>query len=157
MTPTLAIASLPAACEEAGFVCAFADGARPAVRVLRAAARQIERAARRAWPIEGCGLLLGRGREIRVAFEVPNLRRECPRLMAGRSDYSLDGLAAMRAERAARYAGLVLLGYFHTHPSGVLRLSDHDRACVLWPDLPPALHIVAAPDGRWRLFEFLGG
>ena len=69
---------------------------------------------RRAYPREGCGILLGRDGETReVTMAWP-----CRNAYDGeRKDrFQLDPLEQLAAERYARGEGLDVLGFFHSHP-----------------------------------------
>lgn len=46
--------------------------------------------------------------------------------------FSIDPLQQLRAERAAEKEGLVLLGYYHSHPDHPARPSEYDREHA-WP------------------------
>ncbi|GEM_PF-4300808 len=95
---------------------------------------QCVRAAEAAFPLEACGVLLGRGvagrsevrrpspprpertrpRGIRLhlAVSLPNLAADPFRA------FLIDPLALMRVEKEARREGLEILGIFHSHPEG---------------------------------------
>ncbi len=102
-------------------------------------------AARRAAPREACGLLLGNRAHVRLLVEVRNRA-------ARAGEFELDALDAAAAERAARGAGLELLGYFHSHPLGDATPSALDRAADAFPGCGPRLHLIVTPAGRWRLY-----
>ncbi|MFW6198581.1 MAG: M67 family metallopeptidase, partial [Acidobacteriota bacterium] len=76
---------------------------------------RIHRAARRGYPHEVCGLLLGRhlddGVLVERAVRVPN---RSPDRRADR--YVLDPLGFLRFERLAEGRGLEVVGIWHTHP-----------------------------------------
>jgi len=73
--------------------------------------------ARRAHPMEACGLLLGhRGlTQIRVA-ELSLSPSPRPRQALGR--FELDALHLVQSEDRARSRGMQLLGLWHSHPGG---------------------------------------
>lgn len=80
-------------------------------------------------PVESCGLLRGRGRVVLAAPAAANVAAN------PHNSFEIDPAALIAAHRAARRAGgLALLGYYHTHPSGVAMPSATDARC-------------AAPDG----------
>ena len=74
----------------------------------------IRRRARRAYPRECCGLLLGEttagGARVRAALPARNLDA------APRHGYFIDPRALLRGHRAARRHGLDVVGYYHSHP-----------------------------------------
>jgi proteasome lid subunit RPN8/RPN11 len=81
----------------------------------------MQAAARESAPEECCGLLLGRGavEEVRAAENVA----------ADRSRrFEIDPQALIDAHRAARAGGLEVVGYYHSHPSGLAEPSAIDRA-----------------------------
>jgi proteasome lid subunit RPN8/RPN11 len=109
-----------------------------------------------AYPLEGCGVLVGAvegaGEGARVSVRsVSGAANLSPR---GRDRYELDPLAIVRAERAAREAGLDVVGFWHSHPDhpAVPSRLDTERA---WADY---LYVIVStsPGGSlevhaWRL------
>jgi proteasome lid subunit RPN8/RPN11 len=77
------------------------------------------------YPEECCGLLLGRlegsERLVEAALPVPNLRQEerRRRFLIGPDTYR-------EAERLAAERGLVLIGFYHSHPDHPARPSAYD-------------------------------
>ena len=78
-------------------------------------------AAASAAPDEACGLLLGREGAIDRVQPCANVAGEPRRF------FEIDPAALIAAHRAERGGGPVLLGYFHSHPSGVAEPSAEDR------------------------------
>ena len=78
--------------------------------------------AQRAHPRECCGLLLGQGERVALAQSAANVHPQPER------NFEIDPGALIAAHRAARAGGLELLGYYHSHPNGLARPSDTDRA-----------------------------
>lgn len=74
----------------------------------------IRRRARRAYPRECCGLLLGEatsgGARVCAALPARNLDA------APRRGYFIDPRALLRGHRAARRHRLEVVGYYHSHP-----------------------------------------
>lgn len=103
-------------------------------------------AARRAAPLESCGVLLCRRDEIVEAVELPNVA-------SASHHFEIAPLNLAAAERQAHAAGLALAGYFHTHPGRDVLPSEVDRAGTLWPDLPPHYHLIVSFDGPWALYD----
>ena len=99
------------------------------LRFDAAARAELEGLAAASYPVEGCGVLIGRFGEAVV------------RVVAGRNlvtdrardRYELDPGDIVAAERAARGEGLDVVGFWHTHPDHPARPSrfDTERA---WPD-----------------------
>jgi proteasome lid subunit RPN8/RPN11 len=73
-------------------------------------------------PAECCGLLLGRGERIDEAWPTDNVAADPLR------HFEIDPAALIAAWRAARAGGPVILGYFHSHPTGHPRPSATDCA-----------------------------
>ncbi|MFC3173786.1 M67 family metallopeptidase [Novosphingobium bradum] len=87
-----------------------------------AAAQAMLAAARAAHPREACGLLLGEGARILAATRAANVHPEPLR------HFEIDPVALIAAHKAARGGGPQVLGYWHSHPNGLARPSDTDRA-----------------------------
>lgn len=77
-------------------------------------------AARRAHPLECCGLLLGQGERIDAARPADNVAPDPAR------HFEIDPAALLAAHKAARGGGPQVLGYFHSHPNGLARPSATD-------------------------------
>jgi proteasome lid subunit RPN8/RPN11 len=122
-----------------------------------AARAELERLAAASYPVEGCGVLVGR-------FDGEGGPRSVVRVAVGRNlvtdrardRYELDPGDIVAGERAARAEGLDVVGFWHTHPDHPARPSrfDTERA---WPDY---LYVICATtaDGvadvrGWRLRE----
>lgn len=87
--------------------------------------------AERAYPREGCGLLLGRmAGEARLVLEARPARNAAD--SAARDRYLIEPEEVLRAEREARSAGLDLLGFYHSHPDHPASPSEFDRQHA-WP------------------------
>lgn len=99
-------------------------------------ARQIEEEGAQTYPNECCGILIGRDvsdgtctRRIVERLEpMPNVFDE----QQQRRRFAVDPLALMRAEKSANEAGLVVLGFYHSHPDHPARPSEFDREHA-WP------------------------
>jgi proteasome lid subunit RPN8/RPN11 len=93
---------------------------------------EIGRLAGRAYPAEGCGVLVGTatGELIRIVVALPgrNLRSD-----RARDRYELDPADIVRAERTARADRADVVGFWHSHPDHPARPSafDTERA---WTD-----------------------
>ena len=79
-----------------------------------------------AYPDEGCGVLIGRlaagaGFAVVEATSGRNLNTE-----RARDRYLLDPADIVRADRAAREAGLDVVGFWHSHPDHPARPSQFD-------------------------------
>jgi proteasome lid subunit RPN8/RPN11 len=95
-----------------------------ALRIAADARAELERLAAGSYPVEGCGVLVGR-------FEAP---ATVVRVVAGRNlvtdrardRYELDPGDIVAAERSARAEGLDVVGFWHTHPDHPARPSRFD-------------------------------
>lgn len=88
---------------------------------------RIDAQARRDYPLETCGFLIGRaeGHRARVIRlqEAPNASGGNPRRF-----YEIDRGAYEAAEREASAAGLQIVGIYHTHPDAAAVPSETDAA-----------------------------
>lgn len=110
---------------------------------------QLVAQARRAWPEEGCGLLLGSGGRVLAVSRLGN------HALNPEDHYMLDPLEYMRAEREADRRGLAVLGIWHSHPGAGAEPSAMDSR-EAWPEW---LYVIVGwprsetPDVRgWRLW-----
>ncbi|PCD03692.1 hypothetical protein COC42_04890 [Sphingomonas spermidinifaciens] len=79
--------------------------------------------------LEACGLLLGAGNLVEVATVAANVAAQPAKR------FEIDPAHLLAAHRAARAGGPAILGYWHSHPSGLTEPSATDAA-------------MADPDGR---------
>lgn len=110
--------------------------------------KSIVDAAEAAWPVEACGLVIGRGKGqlVRVTRIVPAANLLAA---AGRADmFELDPAVRLRVERELRDSGGKdrIVGHYHSHPDGTADPSATDRAMAYEPDL--AWIIVGVVDGQ---------
>ena len=98
--------------------------------------RQIEAEGAAAYPNECCGMMLGRD----VLEHGVKLRR-VQKLVAGTNTFSadeqyhrfsIDPLQQLKVEKEAEKEGLMLVGYYHSHPDHPARPSEYDRQHA-WP------------------------
>jgi proteasome lid subunit RPN8/RPN11 len=104
--------------------------------ISRAAVDCIHRAAAAAHPQEACGLLLGRGAHVIHATIAANVAS------SPATRFEIDPAHLLAAHRAARGGGPVIIGYWHSHPTG-----------MAWPSATDA----AMADADGRLWAILGG
>lgn len=93
---------------------------------------------------EVCGVLIGR-RAPRLTLETIVAARNVHPAPA--QHFLLDAPTLLHADSAARAAGLALIGFYHSHPNGVLLPSITDRRDA-WPGY--LMLIVAVERGRPR-------
>lgn len=110
--------------------------------------------AARDYPHECCGLLFGPpdvGAGVSEVHAIPNiqdrLHAEDPGQYSrdARTAYVMDPEAHLRVTRAAEARGLVLRGFYHSHPDHGVYFSDEDRRLAApWdePLFPGAAYIV---------------
>jgi proteasome lid subunit RPN8/RPN11 len=100
---------------------------RTALHLSRTLRAEIEHSARRRYPAEACGLLLGRQEgalvEVELLHPTRNLNTARPN-----DRYDLDPADQLAAEEAARARGLDVVGVWHSHPDHPARPSETDRA-----------------------------
>lgn len=92
---------------------------------------QLEAWARAGYPVECCGLMLGRPEEGRAEVQAV---RQARNLNTERAEdrYELDPEDFLAADREARAGGLEIVGVWHTHPDHPAIPSETDRAAA-WP------------------------
>lgn len=94
--------------------------------------RALEEHARRVYPEECCGILLGRFEGARKVVQgtipVENARRD-----SARNRYLMDGDTVRSAEAQARRTGNEIVGYYHSHPDVPAVPSETDRNEASWP------------------------
>jgi len=113
----------------------------------------IEESARRRYPEEACGLLIGRSTPERVevveAREANNVE-----VVRGHDRYVLDPVDHLAAEEHARGNGLEVVGAWHSHPDCPAQPSETDRrgAWANWSYLIVGLRLGDVTELRsWRL------
>jgi proteasome lid subunit RPN8/RPN11 len=121
------------------------------IRLPRPWRDEILRCSLQGLPNEACGLLLGHREDSRA-----EVLRVWPaaNLLARVDRYEIAPETVLGADRAARDAGRLLLGAWHSHPGGVAipSATDRDQAWPDWCYLIVGLADPAAPDLRaWRL------
>ncbi|HEX7091829.1 MAG TPA: M67 family metallopeptidase [Longimicrobiales bacterium] len=132
--------------------------AAPVIRLGPGVLEAVRRHARREYPRECCGALVGRAaaraggeRLVVRALPLENAEREAPA-----RGYLIPAAVVRRAERDAALEGLELVGFYHSHPGGGAEPSGVDREKA-WPWYNYL--IVAVGDGEpgdvrvWRLAE----
>jgi proteasome lid subunit RPN8/RPN11 len=83
------------------------------------------------YPVEGCGVLIGRaGNPVSVVQVTIGRNLVVER---ARDRYELDPGDILAAERSARAEGLDVVGFWHTHPDHPARPSNFDTERA-WPD-----------------------
>ncbi len=96
-----------------------------------AVVRAIEVEGERAYPREGCGVVVQRGGVAR-AIALANVH------VVPERHFEIEPRALLRELSAAERMGEELVAIFHTHPDGQACLSREDLACARMPDGSPA-------------------
>lgn len=104
-------------------------------------------AAEAAWPSEGCGLLIGKGRRVVTVTRV--MPAENLLGAEGRDRFELDPAVRFAAERAVRGTEWRVVGHWHSHPDGSASPSATDLAQAWEPELI-WLIVGTAADGAGR-------
>lgn len=129
--------------------------------------QEMEDAALAAWPLEACGLLLGRfrsGPAGSVDAEIDTLRFRPTGNAAAepRHGYVVPPLELLEADREARVLGLEIVGVWHSHPEAPALPSRRDIE-EAWEGYAYGIHAVraASADGQarseLRFFELQAG
>jgi proteasome lid subunit RPN8/RPN11 len=107
-------------------------------------------AAKRTPDVEVCGLIFGTVDQIDDLVDCANVAAEPTRT------FELDPTALFAALRAERGGGPMLLGYWHSHPSGDIRPSATDAARAA---ADGKVWLIVAGDlvGAWRAMPGDGG
>ena len=129
------------------------------LRLRAQESEQIHAHLSRAYPEEGCGVLLGRdrgdAREVARAVPIPNQRED-----SKHNRYLIAPEQFLAAEREARDAALDVVGFFHSHPDHPARPSgfDLEHAWPFYSYLIVSVEHGQATDMRaWRLAEDRSG
>lgn len=84
--------------------------------------------ARKAYPIEACGYLAGKGDTITRSYEIRNIDNS-------EEHFSFDLAEQFSVVRKARKAGLEILANYHSHPKSPARPSEEDIRMAYDPDI----------------------
>jgi proteasome lid subunit RPN8/RPN11 len=131
----------------------------PDARALRLSARRLAAVrahARRRYPHECCGLLLGHEEPesgVRVEAVLPAANHE----PSPRHGYFVAPRALLRGHRLARACGLQVVGYYHSHPDAGARPSRRDAHEALAGSCYLIVALAADRDGEARCFRWPGG
>jgi proteasome lid subunit RPN8/RPN11 len=108
----------------------------------------IEDHARRGYPDEVCGVLVGqRAAEVGVEAVVPvaNREREAPRVR-----YQIAPEDLLRIQRESRESRRDIVGFYHSHPDHPARPSETDRRIAAEGLSDGVVHVVVSVDGAGR-------
>jgi desampylase len=117
--------------------------------VTRTVINAMTAAARMAVPDEACGLLLGQGGHIDAFRATANVAPDPAR------HFEIDPAALIAAHKVERAGGKRLIGFFHSHPTGLPEPSATDRAQAARDG---RVWAIATPDGAigWFVSDMAG-
>ena len=89
---------------------------------------QMESAAKKAYPCECCGILVGKKSE-KGEIEVTEIREASNQIQGGQeaTHFRIDPLNLYYIERELESSNLEIVGFYHSHPDCKAILSDEDR------------------------------
>lgn len=95
-------------------------------------------------PNEGCGLVLGSGKNASIVLPITNV-------LASQTRFRMDALELLAALRKMEEDDLSLVAVFHSHPTGESLPSPTDLEEYLHPE--SAMLIFSQP-GEWKMSAF---
>jgi proteasome lid subunit RPN8/RPN11 len=120
------------------------------MRIRRAVIDAVVGHARREAPMECCGLLIGTHDDVVDTRPARNLR-------PSRTAYLVDPEDHFAAIRAARAAGLTVLGGYHSHPRSIPVPSVTDIAEATDPEFLYLIVSLAATDPKIAAYQITDG
>lgn len=96
--------------------------------------------AKASYPHEGCGVLVGKNKNVAKIYPVENINKE-----RANDRYEIDPKALLLVEKEAKKDSLEVVGFFHSHPDHPDRPSEFDRQRA-WPFY--SYVIVAVQNGK---------
>lgn len=119
-----------------------------AVHVRQESVDEMLAHARMEAPLECCGLLLGRGDRIDVAWPARNA-------LSSRTRFQVEPADHFAALRRARDLGLEIVGAYHSHPATAAVPSPRDLDEASYPEF--LYLIVGLPEGAVRAYCLADG
>ena len=100
---------------------------------------QMESAAKKAYPCECCGILVGKKSE-KGEIEVTEIREATNQIQGDQqaTHFSIDPLSLYNIERELDSRDLEIVGFYHSHPDCKAILSDEDRKYMV----PGLLYVI---------------
>jgi len=114
------------------------------VKIRAAHVLAVEDHARRGYPHEVCGVLVGqRAAEVTVEAVIPvtNREREAPRVR-----YQIAPEDLLRIQRESRESRQDIVGFYHSHPDHPARPSETDRRMAAEGISDGVVHLVVSVD-----------
>ena len=118
------------------------------MKIRREHVQAIEDHARRGYPYEVCGVLVGqRVADVIVESVIPvaNLEHDAPRVR-----YQIAPEDLLRIQRESREERLDIVGFYHSHPDHPARPSETDRRIAAEGLSDGVVHMVVSVDGAGR-------
>jgi proteasome lid subunit RPN8/RPN11 len=112
------------------------------VKIAKALAEQMQEHARRGYPFEVCGVLVGSGADVAEVIPVANRETEQPRVR-----YQIAPEDLIRVQRESRGRDREILGYYHSHPDHPARPSETDRRIAAGGLSDGVIHVVVGVQG----------
>ncbi len=98
------------------------------LKITKHAVEKIKEDARKAYPEECCGLLVGKDGVVLEAVRVKNINTE-----RAHDRYEIDPREFLMVEKESAKRGLSVLGIYHSHPDHPAEPSEFDRTRA-WPE-----------------------
>ena len=108
----------------------------------RALADEMQAHARRGYPYEVCGVLVGAPGTVAEVIAVENRETEQPRVR-----YQIAPEDLIRVQRESRGRDREILGYYHSHPDHPARPSETDRRIAAGGLSDGVVHVVVGVQG----------
>ena len=108
----------------------------------RALADEMQAHARRGYPYEVCGVLVGSDGAVAEVVAVENRETEQPRVR-----YQIAPEDLIRVQRESRGRDREILGYYHSHPDHPARPSETDRRIAAGGLSDGVVHVVVGVQG----------
>jgi proteasome lid subunit RPN8/RPN11 len=112
------------------------------VKIPRTLAEEMQAHARRGYPFEVCGVLVGADGAVAEVVAVENRETEQPRVR-----YQIAPEDLIRVQRESRGRGREILGYYHSHPDHPARPSETDRRIAAGGLSDGVVHVVVGVQG----------
>ena len=96
-------------------------------KISKIVSSQMESAAKKAYPCECCGILVGKKSE-KGEIEVTEIREASNQIQGGQeaTHFRIDPLNLYYIERELESSNLEIVGFYHSHPDCKAILSDED-------------------------------
>lgn len=96
---------------------------------------------KKSYPHEGCGILVGKGKEVKGAYSTRNMVKD-----RAHDRYEIDPKEFIEIDKRASESGLDIVGFYHSHPDHPPLPSQFDRERA-WSDYI-YLILSVSKDGR---------